>query len=499
MKQWLVYLYPRAWRARYGDEFRAVLAQYTLTIADVVDIVRGALDAHWTAMVAALRNVMNVQRLFPRTPGGCLMRGTLVVLLALCCTALSVRYQRVDAPPCQSLGAGFPVPFVCDSSGGSPIRSWGKIDGADIEGIVLLPFLTNVLFYALGVLTAWTIGYGITAVLQRQHRPWRVVVPVALGAVVVFTTTTLIRGGAGAPPWWAPIPPLPLPPGARQGDTEYLYSYDDGFHQRTTEFMIEQPVPVILAFYRVALPQRGWTYQCAVGPRDPPCGRGGWTDDTELMDVYDRGTIGTADWQTLEVRLLLPHADGTRQVRLTEVGVGGPTFTGATPVAALVGQWRATDGTADLPFLVRVLPDGQAALVLPRAMYGGTYQARDDTALRFTFTARTARVVGEPDDGPDGLCTNVPAFLQRDCHTALVLPVVYPGPNDTRRPMPSTPVRIGPAATPDPASLPTLEPQEAVGGDPAYPGPPSPPTPTPREEVDSQIDATFAVVLTATH
>ena len=52
MKHWLVYLYPRAWRQRYGDEFCAVLAQQHLTIADVVDIMRGALDAHWTRVRA---------------------------------------------------------------------------------------------------------------------------------------------------------------------------------------------------------------------------------------------------------------------------------------------------------------------------------------------------------------------------------------------------------------------------------------------------------------
>jgi hypothetical protein len=46
MKALLLRLYPRAWRQRYGAEFTALLEQQPLTPALVVDIVRGALDAH---------------------------------------------------------------------------------------------------------------------------------------------------------------------------------------------------------------------------------------------------------------------------------------------------------------------------------------------------------------------------------------------------------------------------------------------------------------------
>jgi hypothetical protein len=41
----LVRLYPRAWRARYGDEFAALIAERPPTLADRIDIVRGAVDA----------------------------------------------------------------------------------------------------------------------------------------------------------------------------------------------------------------------------------------------------------------------------------------------------------------------------------------------------------------------------------------------------------------------------------------------------------------------
>ncbi|MDB5058178.1 MAG: ATP-dependent protease [Chloroflexi bacterium] len=46
MKPWLVRLYPRAWRQRYGADFAALLEQQPLTAGTVLDVVRGALDAH---------------------------------------------------------------------------------------------------------------------------------------------------------------------------------------------------------------------------------------------------------------------------------------------------------------------------------------------------------------------------------------------------------------------------------------------------------------------
>ena len=42
----LVRLYPQAWRERYGDEFAALLEERPPTRSDVLDTLRGALDAH---------------------------------------------------------------------------------------------------------------------------------------------------------------------------------------------------------------------------------------------------------------------------------------------------------------------------------------------------------------------------------------------------------------------------------------------------------------------
>jgi len=46
MKSFLIRLYPATWRARYGDEFEAVLEEQPLGPFDVADILLAALDAH---------------------------------------------------------------------------------------------------------------------------------------------------------------------------------------------------------------------------------------------------------------------------------------------------------------------------------------------------------------------------------------------------------------------------------------------------------------------
>jgi len=42
---WLVNLYPRAWRERYGEEFREILASQQPSLGLIADVVAGAVDA----------------------------------------------------------------------------------------------------------------------------------------------------------------------------------------------------------------------------------------------------------------------------------------------------------------------------------------------------------------------------------------------------------------------------------------------------------------------
>lgn len=45
-QQWLLHLYPPTWRARYGDEFAALLEQYPFSFMTIINVLLGALDAH---------------------------------------------------------------------------------------------------------------------------------------------------------------------------------------------------------------------------------------------------------------------------------------------------------------------------------------------------------------------------------------------------------------------------------------------------------------------
>ena len=51
MKQWLIQLYPKPWRERYGEEFLVLLEQESFTFRTILDILRGAFDAHWNDLV----------------------------------------------------------------------------------------------------------------------------------------------------------------------------------------------------------------------------------------------------------------------------------------------------------------------------------------------------------------------------------------------------------------------------------------------------------------
>jgi hypothetical protein len=44
--KWLLRLYPAAWRARYGEEFAAVLAGQRVSLGLLLDVIGGAVDAH---------------------------------------------------------------------------------------------------------------------------------------------------------------------------------------------------------------------------------------------------------------------------------------------------------------------------------------------------------------------------------------------------------------------------------------------------------------------
>jgi hypothetical protein len=80
-------LYPRAWRARYGDELAALLEEQPATLFDSLDLIRGALDARLhpqvpgTDVTPEQETPMNIRRL-----GAVAAIGGIVWLIAIVST-----------------------------------------------------------------------------------------------------------------------------------------------------------------------------------------------------------------------------------------------------------------------------------------------------------------------------------------------------------------------------------------------------------------------------
>jgi hypothetical protein len=101
--------------------------------------------------------------LFPR---GC-VTGILIVLLAFGLMLSTMKILRHnDTFSCfGQLGAGFPVSFLCDySGGGSPISSAGKIDSADFPYFSPVGTLVNIFFYSMQLGMPWLIADSISRV-----------------------------------------------------------------------------------------------------------------------------------------------------------------------------------------------------------------------------------------------------------------------------------------------------------------------------------------------
>lgn len=97
-------------------------------------------------------------------PRGC-VTGILILLLAfgLMFSTLKVLRHNDTFSCFGQLGAGFPVSFLCDySGGGSPISSAGKIDSADFPYFSPVGTLVDMLFYSMQLGMIWLIADNIS-------------------------------------------------------------------------------------------------------------------------------------------------------------------------------------------------------------------------------------------------------------------------------------------------------------------------------------------------
>ena len=98
--RWLLALYPPRWRARYGDEFEALLDQEPVTPALIIDVIRGALDARTATGGPSMRT---------RTPVLVSILAVLLVLPAVTflAAALVRSLQPVQYQPARAAQAVF--------------------------------------------------------------------------------------------------------------------------------------------------------------------------------------------------------------------------------------------------------------------------------------------------------------------------------------------------------------------------------------------------------
>jgi hypothetical protein len=90
------------------------------------------------------------------------------ILLAVCLTIGTVNYQRLSNPLCRGqLSAGFPVVFICDAQGESPLSSVGKINWTDIDSLNPLGGFVDALFYTA---LLWITLFMVLRILKQIHR-----------------------------------------------------------------------------------------------------------------------------------------------------------------------------------------------------------------------------------------------------------------------------------------------------------------------------------------
>lgn len=100
-RHWLVQLYPRAWRERYGDELSDLIADRPLDWPLIFDVARGAAGAHWLQVSTSGEKIMLAQahdgRTFVRTPSAYLPIMMSLVACGLVLASVAVFGARHDA------------------------------------------------------------------------------------------------------------------------------------------------------------------------------------------------------------------------------------------------------------------------------------------------------------------------------------------------------------------------------------------------------------------
>jgi len=138
-------LYPRAWRALYEEEFRAVLEQQRPTLAALIDVAAGALDAH---------RHLDERTGRPRSPIATIQTAILTVLCAYAACVVALMHFGTlvdDGPYAFNMAAGHPGPLL-ELDLGNPLSAAADALAAGAIGAALFLLVGG----APMAVTAWT-------------------------------------------------------------------------------------------------------------------------------------------------------------------------------------------------------------------------------------------------------------------------------------------------------------------------------------------------------
>jgi hypothetical protein len=149
--RWFLKLYPRDWRARYGDELSAMVGDRPLSLPNAIDLIAGAIDARFTKekkMPSVLRSAC-LTRTEPQTVADGLRGAGVMIGASLIFLALGMIAKREGYPDTAETlkGMSFPVSLVLMSHvmymrKQSPIAKW-IITGGSLALLTVISFVAT--------------------------------------------------------------------------------------------------------------------------------------------------------------------------------------------------------------------------------------------------------------------------------------------------------------------------------------------------------------------
>jgi hypothetical protein len=156
--EFLLRLYPRDWRDRYGEEFLATVGDGALHVQQMIDIVMGAIDA-WLSL-----DVRRATRSYSTVPNG---GGSTMLKSIVACERAAFRASKKDA----LVGAGVMIvgALIFSVVGTAAVRAGWPTTGKVLLGLGFpVPLVLSMPFW------------------MMKGQPWRAQVAIVVGTIAVL-------------------------------------------------------------------------------------------------------------------------------------------------------------------------------------------------------------------------------------------------------------------------------------------------------------------------